>query len=194
MSHYFIENPDILTNERELDLEIFGMHFKFLTNNGLFSCDKIDDASRTMLENIPELHGKLLDLGCGYGVLGVTLAKKYNIDVTISDINSLALDYAKKNAKLNNVNIKAIHSDCFENISGTFDNIVLNPPIHAGKDIMYKMYSQAAQHLTPNGSLYVVILKKHGAESTHKKLNEIYNTKIIYKKKGLFVFCCKGWK
>jgi len=154
MSHYFIEDPSLLTNERILELEIFNMHFKFLSNNGLFSCDKVDEASITLLRNIPPISGTLLDLGCGYGTLGIVLAKKYGVKLTMADINSIALDYAIKNARLNGIDgITPIHSNSFENITGTFNNIVLNPPIHAGKDVMYNMYEKSAQQLTPGGAL-----------------------------------------
>ena len=195
MNHYFIENPDLLTHERTLELHIFNMDFKFLTNNGLFSCDKIDDASTTLLKNLPPLKGTLLDLGCGYGVLGITLAKKYALELTISDINSIALKYAIKNAQLNKVPIKnAIHSDSFENIADNFDSITLNPPIHAGKDTMYKMYEESARHLAPGGSLYIVIQKKHGAQSSIEKLKELFaRVDILYKKKGCFVISSSGY-
>ena len=191
MSHYFIENHDVITHERELTAEIFGMQFSFLTNNGLFSCDKIDEVSRTLIENLPAINGSLLDLGCGYGVIGITLAKKYGVTLTMSDVNSIAIDYALRNAVRNNIDATAIHSNSFENIHENFDNITLNPPIHAGKDIMYKMYEDAAQHLNVSGSFYVIIQKKHGAETTARKLNEIFgNCSIIYKKKGCFIFRC----
>jgi len=188
VNHYFIENPLLLTNERILELEIFNMQFKFLTNNGLFSCDKIDDASITLLKNIPIIKGKLLDLGCGYGTLGIVLAKKYGVELTIADINNIALEYAIKNAKLNKVHVTPFHSDSFANITGLFNNIVLNPPIHAGKETMYRMYEESARHLIPGGTLYIVIQKKHGAESTIKKLKEIFDSvNVLYKKKGCFV-------
>ena len=188
MNHYFIENPSLLTNERELELEIFDKKFKFLTNNGLFSCDKVDDASITLLKNIPSLKGTLLDLGCGYGTLGIVLAKEYSLDLTMADINGIALDYATRNAKLNHVSTTLIHSDGFKNISDIFNNIVLNPPIHAGKEIMYRMYEESALHLTPGGSLYIVIQKKHGAESTIKKFKETFaHVNVLYKKKGCYV-------
>ena len=193
MNHYFTENPSLLTDERTLSLEIFDMHFKFLANNGLFSCGKIDDASITLLKNIPQLKGTLLDLGCGYGTLGIVLAKKYNLELTMADINSIALDYAMKNAKLNQVAATPIHSDSFANITGVFDNIVLNPPIHAGKETTYKMYTESAGHLAPGGALYIVIQKKHGAESTIKKLGEIFTqVNVLYKKKGCFVIQSRG--
>jgi len=193
MSHYFIENPSLLTDERELELNIFDMKLKFLANNGLFSCDKVDDASITLLKNMPPLQGALLDLGCGYGTLGITLAKKNSgISLTMADINGIALSYAKKNAKLNNAQAEFVLSDSFANISDMFDNIVLNPPIHAGKETMYRMYEESAKHLTRSGSLFIVIQKKHGAESTIVKLKEIFDkVEILYKKKGCFVIQSK---
>ena len=193
MSHYFIENPEILTKERKLTLEALGHKFQFLSNNGLFSHDKIDSASLLLLENIPPIEEKssLLDLGCGYGLLGIVLAKAYNLHLTQSDINSIALEYAAKNARLNNVTAKAIHSDSFTGITDSFSHITLNPPIHAGKETMYRMYNEAALHLLPGGLFYVVIQKKHGAESTQTKLEEIFPyVSTIYKKKGCFIFQC----
>jgi len=191
VKQYFDENPEILTNERELSLEIFGNKLRFFTNNGLFSCDKIDENSLHLIEAMPEIQGALLDLGCGYGVIGIALAKKNPITLTQSDINSVALSYAKKNASLNKINSNFIHSDGFENIHESFDNIVLNPPIHAGKETTYRLYEESAAHLNQNGSLYIVIQKKHGAESTIKKLKELFPLcEILFKKKGCFVIKC----
>ena len=190
-TQYFNENPAILTHERTLKLNIFGMEFRFLTNNGLFSCNKVDAASILLLENIPPLTGHLLDLGCGYGTLGIVLAKVNPVKLTMSDINSIALSYAARNAALNRVEAECIHSDGFESLFGNYDNIVLNPPIHAGKEVMYRLYTGAAAHLTPGGFLYIVIHKKHGAESTIRTLEEIFDEcRVLYKKKGLYVLQC----
>ena len=188
---YFNENPAVLTQERQLGLNIFGQSFTFLANNGLFSCDKVDAASITLLENIPPLTGHILDLGCGYGVIGIVLGKTYPVKITMSDINRIALNYAEKNANRNGVTAQFIHSDGFDALDDIFDSIVLNPPIHAGKEVMYRLYEGAARHLTPGGALYIVIQKKHGAESTIKTLNGIFNEcRILYKKKGLYVLQC----
>ena len=188
---YFNENPAVLTQERVLGLNIFGKDFTFLANNGLFSCDKVDAASITLLENIPPLTGHVLDLGCGYGVIGIVLGKTYSVRITMSDINRIALDYAEKNAKRNGVEARCVHSDGFDSLDDIYDSIVLNPPIHAGKDIMYRLYEGAARHLTPSGALYIVIQKKHGAESTIKTLNGIFKEcRTLYKKKGLYVLQC----
>ncbi|MCL1842299.1 MAG: methyltransferase [Defluviitaleaceae bacterium] len=190
-SHYFVENPAVLTREREISLEIFGHKLRFLTNNGLFSCDKPDEVSLTLVKNMPPIEGDLLDLGCGYGLIGVVLAKINPITLTQSDINGIAADYARKNACLNGISANVICSNGFENIPQKFDAITLNPPIHAGKVAVYRLYEDAAKHLKPGGSFFVVIQKKHGAESTLKKLCEIFHTcKVIYKKKGCYVVRC----
>ena len=162
-----------------------------MANNGLFSCDKVDAASILLLKHIPPIKGRLLDLGCGYGTLGIVLAKTNAVSLTMSDVNRIALDYAAKNAALNQVEAEVVHSDGFENLNGDYDNIVLNPPIHAGKEVMYRLYVGAAAYLVPGGALYIVIHKKHGAESTLKMLKEIFHDcRVLYKKKGLYVFQC----
>jgi len=191
MNQYFNENPNALTHERVLQLNIFGMEFSFLANNGLFSCEKVDAASILLMEHIPPLTGTLLDLGCGYGPIGIALARRYPVQVTMSDVNRIAVEYAAKNATRNNVTAKCIHSDGFVALPFMYNNILLNPPIHAGKDVMYKLYTDAAQHLTPGGALYIVIQKKHGAESTIKALSQIFQEcRTLHKKKGLFILQC----
>ena len=188
-NQYFNENPAALTQERTLQLSIFGMDFRFLANNGLFSCDKVDAASITLIENIPPITGRLLDLGCGYGTVGIVLAKTNPVNLTMSDINRIALAYAAKNAALNQVEAEIIHSDGFENLTAKYNNIALNPPIHAGKEVMYRLYTGAAAHLVPGGALYVVIHKKHGAQSTQQALEGLFSECLtLYKKKGLYVF------
>jgi len=193
--HYFIPNPELAQRERSLPFTYAGQSFRFATAAGLFSCDEIDGASvfllETLCKQVPPLQGKLLDLGCGYGLLGIVLAKTHtqNTQLTLADINPIACDFARKNAKTHQVTATVIPSDGFENIPDTFDHIVLNPPIHAGKETTYRLYRESAAHLNPNGSLYIVIHKKHGAESTLEYLNGIFTeTETLNKRKGIFVF------
>lgn len=188
MSHYFIPDPSLKKLERKLELEIFGHRFHFITNSGLFSCTEVDRASICLVQNMPPISGSLLDMGCGYGVLGIVLSKAYSTATTMVDVNPSALSYAATNTKLNNINANILQSNAFENITDKYDNIVINPPIHAGKNIMYTMYTGAVAHLNPGGALYIVILKKHGAESTIQKLKELFTqVNILYKKKGCYV-------
>ena len=188
MNQYFVFDPSREITERELNLDEFGHSFRFITCNGLFSCDEIDFPSLVLLRNIPAIQGDLLDLGCGYGLIGIVLAKLNNVRLTQSDVNPLALRYSEKNAELNGIATTTVHSDCFAGITDSFDTIILNPPIHAGKDVCYRMYEEAALHLNPGGSFYIVIQKKHGASSTLEKLGQIFSVcEVLYRKKGINV-------
>lgn len=193
MSHYFIDDNTLADDFRTIKYSFGGKRLEFVSNAGLFSHGEVDAVSDTLIRSLPELSGSLLDLGCGWGLIGVALGAAYDVKVTMSDINPRALECAARNAEKNKVNADIILSDCFENINSTFDTITLNPPVHAGKQVMYRMYDEAATHLNPGGRLYVVIQKKHGAESTTKKLSEIFgvaNINNIYHKKGVFVIEC----
>ena len=188
MKQYFQENFNLPDNEVQISLEKFGHNFTFFTKRGLFSYNKVDAKSLVLVENMPAIEGRLLDLGCGFGAVGIMLAKMYNVNLTGCDINRIALCMAKKNAAVNGVGARFFHSDCFDGIRGCFESIVLNPPIHAGKEVVYKMYEQAKEHLAPGGCFYIVIQKKHGAKSSLQKLKEIYEVCVtLYKKKGTYV-------
>jgi len=193
MSHYFVEDRSLKNDIKKIRYEFAGRRFAFTTNAGLFSKDHVDHATDILLNAIPPLSGSLLDLGCGYGCIGIVLAKTYSLQLTQVDINQHALDFTRLNLVENNVEATLIKSNCYDNISGTFDTIIINPPIHAGKAVTYAMYDGAPRHLNGGGKLYIVTLKKHGAESTQKKLMETFgNCDIIYKKKGYYVLRC--WK
>lgn len=119
------------------------------------------------------------------------MGKVYGLEVTMADSNGRALRCAQQNCEANQVKAQIIQSDCFQNISQSFDTIALNPPIHAGKAVMYAMYEGAYAHLNAGGRFYVVIQKKHGAESTVKKLTEIFHhCDTLYKKKGYYILAC----
>ncbi|NLW73509.1 MAG: class I SAM-dependent methyltransferase [Clostridiales bacterium] len=168
MSHYFIEDRGLLHRPRYVTYNFAGIDFVFETDSGLFSKDHIDPASDILIRALPPLSGSLLDLCCGYGCIGIVLAKAYSLRLTQSDINEAALRLTRKNCEAAGVESVIIKSDCFENIRGLFDTITLNPPIHAGKAVVYRMFEESAEHLVEGGRLFVVTLKKHGAESTKK--------------------------
>ena len=192
MKQYFQENYDLPNDEVEIRKTLFGYNFLFLSKRGLFSYNEIDDNSLTLIENIQKPKGSLLDLGCGFGAVGIILAKVYGIKLTGCDINRVAIEMAKKNASINEVFGDFIHSDCFNGVTGCFDTIVLNPPIHAGKEVVYKMYTKAKEHLKIGGAFYIVINKKHGALTSLCKLAELYDEcTTVYKKKGTYVIECK---
>ena len=191
MNHYFKSNSHLEHKNIEIKYAYKSHDFTFISDIGVFSKDSIDYGTDILLKNIPGLRGFLLDIGCGYGCIGIVLGKSYNIDVTLSDINDRAVELAGKNAELNGVEAKVVQSDGFANIDGNFDTVALNPPIHAGKAVVYGIYQSAYEHLNTGGAFYTVIQKKHGALSHKQKLEEIFgsdNFSALYSKKGFFVF------
>ncbi len=190
MSHYFTNDKELKECEKELTFYFNGEKCIFKTNSGMFSNDYIDEGTTILLNNIKSLSGDVLDLGCAYGVVGITALKSFKeiTSLTMTDVNLRALEYAKINLELNEVFASVIQSDSFENIDKNFDNIILNPPIHAGKQVIFDMYEKSFEHLNENGKLFIVIRQKHGAKSTIKKLEEVFNkVNILYKEKGVFV-------
>lgn len=194
MDHYYSNNPMSKSEERILEYELNKNKFKFISDNGVFSKNHVDFATDFLIKTIyNEVKGDVLDVGCGYGVIGICFSKKEDVDtVTMLDVNNRALELTRKNIKLNNTpNITVIESNGFEKIKNCYDTIITNPPIRAGKEVIYKIYQDAKKHLKQNGILYLVINKKHGAPSTIKYLNEVFeNCEIVDKKSGFHVLKC----
>jgi len=193
MAQYF-DNADLPSNIVEFSTKIFNTDFRFKTDNGVFSKDKLDFGTRFMLETIPinELHGDILDLGCGYGVVSIILSRFVNANFDGVDVNRRALHLCEMNMALNHSNsINFFESDTYDNITKKYDYIITNPPIRAGKEVVYKMLGEAKTHLKENGTLYFVIRKDQGALSAMKYLETIYDIKVLDKSKGFFVISCK---
>ena len=130
----------------------------------------------------------LLDVGCGYGPLGISLAKVQGVQSTMIDINSRAIDLAKKNAERNGVVAHIFQSNIYENVSEKFDYIISNPPIRAGKKVVHEIIEGAFDHLNQGGSLTIVIQKKQGAPSAKAKMEDVFgNSEIIRKDKGYYI-------
>jgi len=192
MPQYFEYDENQKEDIREFDYFFGKERLRFRSDAGLFSAGHVDEGTDLLLRHIPPFSGSLLDLGCGWGAAGVTLGKAYGLgSITMSDINPKALALAQHNCAQNGVTAQLVLSDGFAALDGSYDVIALNPPIHAGKDVMFALYSGAAKRLNAGGALYVVILKKHGAQSTLKKLTEIFGScEVLYQKKGCFVLRC----
>ena len=192
MAQYF-DNVELKSEIRKIDVDIFGMFFSFYSDNGVFCKDRLDYGTRLLLENIDwnNVSGKILDVGCGYGPIGIIASKITGGNVVMCDVNRRALHLALRNVKENNVNCKVIESDCYQNIHDTFDVIITNPPIRAGKKIVYEILFGAKDHLNDNGLLYLVIHKDQGAKSLVKDLEKEYKVEILEKEKGFFIIKCK---
>ena len=193
MSHYFDENPTLESNVKEIKFSLYGQNYAYYTDNGVFSKSQIDQGSYILLKVILplQLSGRILDLGCGYGPIGLTIAQNSKeARVNLADINSRALALASKSGERLNLNnrVTFLHSDIFEKIEGPYDSIVVNPPIRAGKVVTYRMYSESKQYLIDGGSLYVVIRRKQGAESALKYIETVFeNVSVLHKEKGYWI-------
>ena len=194
MEHYYTNNPTSKSEERMLTYKIADKIINLMSDNGVFSKEHVDFATNFMLTVLlgEEIQGKVLDLGCGYGTIGITLAKFFDIELTMLDVNERALNLTRKNCEQNQVsNVTILESNGMEKVTGNFDVIITNPPIRAGKAVIYKMYEDAKKHLVDGGAFYLVINKKHGAQSTKEYLVKIFgNCEILDKKSGFNVMKC----
>ena len=194
MSHYFKDDPNLASNIKQINFEVNGITMNLLTDNGVFSKSKVDEGSLAFLRVLLPLNlgNNILDLGCGYGTLGLTLAiAKKEARVTLADINPRALNMCRRNAELLNLSqrVTILQSDIYEKIEGRYDSIVINPPIRAGKIVTYRMYEEAKQYLIDGGSLFIVIRKAQGAESASKYIESIYgNVKLLDRHKGYHIY------
>lgn len=189
MGHYFENDETLISDEKERQVFIKNEKFKFITDNGVFSKSGLDFGTRTLLETIDldKITGKVLDFGCGYGPIGIYLAKKQELEVHMIDINRRSLELARKNVNLNHVNVTIYESDIYSNVNDKFDFIISNPPIRVGKKILYKILFEAKQYLKPNGELWIVINKDQGAKSLVKDLSKEYETTVENKNKGFYI-------
>ncbi|MBP3038135.1 class I SAM-dependent methyltransferase [Bacillaceae bacterium Marseille-Q3522] len=195
--HYYSRLQNTESNPIYWDYQLRGKIFRFKTDNGVFSKKEVDFGSKILIETlqIPEMEGDILDAGCGYGPIGISIAKLAPERlVHMVDINNRALSLAEENCRLNKVdNIKIYESDRLLNIvHQQFALIVTNPPIRAGKKIVYDIFEQSFHALLPGGELWVVIQKKQGAPSALKKLASIFpKVETVDKKKGYYIIKAK---
>lgn len=186
---YYEKNPTADHDIHELRVRLLDTPMTFLTDAGVFSKRMVDYGSQVLLNTLDlEPDKTLLDVGCGYGPLGLTLGKVFGVQATLTDINSRALDLARANAEKNQVNARIFQSNVYEDVEGNFDYIVSNPPIRAGKSVVHEIIKGAFCHLEDQGSLTIVIQKKQGAPSAKAKMEEVFgNCQILKKDKGYYI-------
>lgn len=190
---YFTENPTVDHDEHHVNYHLDGINLNLTTDAGVFSKNRVDYGSGVLIEQMLDQDlpgGNILDVGCGYGPIGLFAAKKWpDRQVDMVDINERAMDLARRNAAANgagNVNIFA--SDRYQEVSGQYAMIVTNPPIRAGKAIWSSILSEAKEHLTDGGILLVVIQKKQGAPSAKKLMAaSLGNCEILTRDKGYYI-------
>ncbi len=197
MAHYYDENPQGESDRRVIQSRMHGMDFFFTTDSEVFSKKFLDFGSRTLLEaTITDLtecekkKGRLLDLGCGYGPIGIIMKRVFpSMEVTMVDINNRALELARENAENNSVKCVDVHqSDGCSNVEGLYDVVLTNPPVRAGKQTVFSFYDGAFEHMAEGGRLYVVLQKKQGAPSSEKYLLEKFgNCDVIARESGYWI-------
>ena len=180
---------------RTINFEKNGIVFTFFSDLGVFSKDHIDYGSRLLVDSI--LHNcdsceNILDVGCGYGFIGIVLSKIFSCQCLMVDVNERALHLCNKNITKNKVLGKSLFSNCYENVSDKFDLIVSNPPIRAGKKVVLSILKDASNFLNLDGSLWFVMRKDQGAKSILKELSLQYNCEVIDKSKGFYVIKAKN--
>ncbi|MBQ4570173.1 MAG: class I SAM-dependent methyltransferase [Bacilli bacterium] len=189
MANQYFENNEKLSSEiREISYYFKGVKISFFADNGVFSKSGIDFGSNLLLKTI-SLDGakNILDVGCGYGTIGVTLAKiNSDINVTMVDVNLRAIGLCKLAIEKNGLkNALVFESNVYENVVEKYDVIVSNPPIRAGKSVVHNIILGAYDHLVEDGSMWCVIQKKQGADSAKKALKELYKSvEVVEKDKG----------
>lgn len=194
--HYYSEKPIVDHDEKLIDFSMDEKKFVFKTDAGVFSKNRVDFGTSLLINSFdPPIEGRILDLGCGYGPVGVILASYLEKGkVVLADINERAIDLAKGNLQRNkslislDIEISVKKSNGFDNITESFNYILLNPPIRAGKETIYQLYEDAYEHLNDKGEFWIVVQKKQGAPSSIKKLEEIYmEVEVISKSKGYYI-------
>lgn len=194
MSQYFENDSSVKKNEKKVMNKIKNETFSFYVDNGVFSKKGLDFGTRSLLENLDleEIKGDVLDFGCGYGPIGIYIAKQTSSKVDMIDINERALRLAEKNAKENQVNVHIYESNLYEKVEKKYDFIITNPPIRVGKTVLYQILLGAKKYLKKEGQLLFVIHKDQGAKSTMKMLEKEYSVSLITKNKGFYVIRAKN--
>lgn len=187
--HYYTQRPESAHNERTIRATAGGLTLEFVTDAGVFSKNELDPGSRLLIESLPPLAGRVLDLGCGWGPVGAFLAKlNPAAQLVLADVNQRALALARRNLKANGVEAEVVESDGFERVEGTFSHVVTNPPIRAGKALIYALFDEAFRRLEPGGALTIVIRKQQGAPSALKHFQETFGGgAIIAKDAGYWI-------
>lgn len=194
MDHYYSSKPSSESHRETIEVDLSGRKFSFVTDAGVFSKKRVDFGSEVLMttaENIAFPEGNLLDVGCGYGPIGLYLAKSFpNRQVEMVDINERAILLTKENAQVNAIdNVEIYVSNVFEQVKNNqFAGIISNPPIRAGKKVVHQILEEAYDYLMPGGKLLIVIQKKQGAPSARKKMEDVFgNVKRVALEKGYWV-------
>jgi len=184
--HYFNPKPSSAHDAQSFTYQLPNRTLHFETDSGVFSKSRIDKGTALLMKTLPaSFSGRALDLGCGWGALGVWMAAMWpTAQVVMADINERAVHLSTQNLKRNGLSAEVLVSDGLHSISGLFDLIAMNPPIRAGKATIFRLYEQSLKSLHKGGALYIVIQKKQGAESTLSFVRQLVTVASVVEKSG----------
>ncbi|MBN1793181.1 class I SAM-dependent methyltransferase [Candidatus Woesearchaeota archaeon] len=197
IEHYFSENPLSKREEVHFKTRLLGSVVEITSASSIFSLKEVDFGSRLLIEKakIPE-NADLLDLGCGYGVVGIAVKKaRPDAQVTMVDVNQRAVNLAVRNCRANSVKASVFKSNKFsnENVKDKlFDCILTNPPFSAGKKLCIEFIEESFDHLKPGGTLQLVAPHNKGGGSLKKEMMRVFgNVEELVKKAGYRVYCSR---
>lgn len=173
--HYFAERPETASRPGTVDLVLPDLHLRLQTDRGMFSPDRIDPGTRILLETVPvpPPTGDLLDLGCGYGAIALTMAKRApQARVFGVDVNERALEVGRRNAAAAGLDIVRFTLADDLDTELRFAAIWSNPPIRIGKPALHALLTTWLDRLAPGGTAHLVVQKHLGSDSLHRWLNE----------------------
>lgn len=199
MSHYYETPSDLESRPHEITADVRGVYVSLMVDRGVFSTKGLDYGTRVLLETVRlQEEGFTVDLGCGYGAVTAVLARVYPQRRWLAvDVNERAVELAKRNLEFAVGRIRVVHSDGLPGVGDERpDAVLLNPPIRAGKAVIYRLFEESAQVLVAGGSLWIVMHKKHGAQSASVKLGTLFPEVTLRERNaGYHVFeCIKGTK
>ena len=195
MSHYFKNDESLESKKSIIKYSINSHSFELNSDLGVFSKNELDPGSELLIKTAIKnnIKGDLLDVGCGYGPIGITLSCLCEISkVDFIDVNRRALNLTMENAtKYCKNSYNVFESNGFENVKDLYDFILINPPIRAGKEVIFKMFEDSIKHLKNDGNLMIVIRKDQGAPSAKTKLLSIFgNCETLDREKGYHILKC----
>ncbi|MFT4261286.1 MAG: class I SAM-dependent methyltransferase [Candidatus Woesearchaeota archaeon] len=193
MSHYYSEKQQSNSNQFKINIKHKQDEFELISAHGVFSKKKLDLGSKLLIEKCLVKKGqKVLDLGCGIGVIGISLLRLNSLNMTFSDVNERALSLVNKNLKKHSLNAKVIKSDVFNSIEDKFDVILSNPPYAAGRKLCFDIITQSFNNLEEDGSLQLVARHNKGGKVLGEKIQEVFgNLEILGKGSGFRVYMGK---
>ncbi|MBQ7064866.1 MAG: class I SAM-dependent methyltransferase [Firmicutes bacterium] len=193
MEHYFSNNPTSRSDEQIIRYTLADRLYLLMTDHGVFSMDRVDKGSDLLIRTVlkaEEDPASCMDIGCGYGPIGLILADRWPAsEWQLVDVNDRAMELAGRNAAalglLGRVQIGPMESFPADDRR---EVIVTNPPIRAGKQVIYGLFREAWERLAPGGRLYIVIRKNQGADSAAREIRNLFgNCETVGREAGYHV-------